>query len=452
MSYTVKPGDLFGRIGGGFGQGLSEQLPKEIERSRLSSGLKQFEQESANLSPIQQVARLASIPGALDRPQLIQTLGELAKQQNIRNAYGKGRRGREDAALKNDQQNNIRNVDFANLSQSRSPRTGSGSPSEAPNVSPQEMGQPQIVDRNPLRQEAIPKAPWTPEQRKDEIGRIFEEFPNLTFPEAQAMASDNEARDLAQPAAEQAVDNYLREKQQEATERFTKQLETKLQKRGDNVFADISGEMLNNLQRGMERELRTNPKASVDDVVNNWTNKALELAKTNTEMDELAGKSLFATPILLDKAEFRGKLESYQKIFQKAGNSEEFYNKLRSDFKMSPQGSSSMTYPRNDNLKSYIGKIKPNKLHSPSDYASNARKQAADIEDLITANDSLLAIAWDLRQKNPFFDQQAFFQQLRYDAPNLRLTDRQKRELGKGASDFIPSWGDFLILPFFRGL
>lgn len=36
----IKQGNIFGRIGSGIGQGLAEHAPKEIERSRLASGLK----------------------------------------------------------------------------------------------------------------------------------------------------------------------------------------------------------------------------------------------------------------------------------------------------------------------------------------------------------------------------------------------------------------------------
>lgn len=79
MSYEVKQGNVFGRIGTGVGQGLAEQVPKEIERNRLSSGLQQFEKESANLTPIQQLARLSAIPGIT--PQMIQSFGELGRQQ-----------------------------------------------------------------------------------------------------------------------------------------------------------------------------------------------------------------------------------------------------------------------------------------------------------------------------------------------------------------------------------
>ena len=82
------PGSVFGRLGAGLGKGLAEQLPKEVERSRLSSGLKNFEQESGNLNPMQQLARLSSIAGIT--PQMIQSFGELGKQQLRGNALGQG--------------------------------------------------------------------------------------------------------------------------------------------------------------------------------------------------------------------------------------------------------------------------------------------------------------------------------------------------------------------------
>jgi len=46
MSYSVKPGDIAGRLGLGLGQGLAEQIPKETEHYRLSQGLRQLQEES----------------------------------------------------------------------------------------------------------------------------------------------------------------------------------------------------------------------------------------------------------------------------------------------------------------------------------------------------------------------------------------------------------------------
>src|SRR5271170_3606247 len=73
---------IFGRIGTGIGRGLAESLPKEIERGRMASGLKQLG-EQQGLNQFQQFAGLASIPGVADKPQILQTGGDLLRQ----NAY-----------------------------------------------------------------------------------------------------------------------------------------------------------------------------------------------------------------------------------------------------------------------------------------------------------------------------------------------------------------------------
>src|SRR6478752_4229054 len=96
MAQYIKQGDIFGRVGTGFAKGLAEQVPKEIERNRLSSGLKAFEQEHQNLNPMQQLARLSAIPGIT--PQTIQSFSDLARTNNLANAYrnvsyGRGNQG-----------------------------------------------------------------------------------------------------------------------------------------------------------------------------------------------------------------------------------------------------------------------------------------------------------------------------------------------------------------------
>src|SRR5574337_526588 len=85
MSYEVKPGSILGRVGSGIGKGLAEQLPKEIERGRLAKGLEDLSQQQG-LTPFQQFARLASQPGVT--PQMIQSGGELLKQQGLREGIG----------------------------------------------------------------------------------------------------------------------------------------------------------------------------------------------------------------------------------------------------------------------------------------------------------------------------------------------------------------------------
>ncbi len=85
----IKQGNIFGRVGTGIGKGLAEQVPKEIERGRLASGLKELG-EQKGLSPFQQFTGLASTPGIT--PQMLQSGSDILRQQNyldaIKNQYG----------------------------------------------------------------------------------------------------------------------------------------------------------------------------------------------------------------------------------------------------------------------------------------------------------------------------------------------------------------------------
>lgn len=93
MAQEIKQASLFGRIGSGIGQGLAEQLPKEIEQGRLSSGLNKLAKQKG-LNPMEAFAQLASIPGAAKNPQLLQTAGDLYRQQayldSLKNQYEGG--------------------------------------------------------------------------------------------------------------------------------------------------------------------------------------------------------------------------------------------------------------------------------------------------------------------------------------------------------------------------
>lgn len=81
MTYSVQQPNLGAVLGAGIGKGLSEQLPIEIERYRLSKGLQNFANQYPNSPLMQQYAQLLSIPGVKESPQLLQTFGDLAKLQ-----------------------------------------------------------------------------------------------------------------------------------------------------------------------------------------------------------------------------------------------------------------------------------------------------------------------------------------------------------------------------------
>lgn len=68
-------------LGNAFGEGLAEQLPKEIERYRLSNGLKNLMKNAPNQDPMQTFAEFVSIPGVIGNPQLMHTFGGLINRQ-----------------------------------------------------------------------------------------------------------------------------------------------------------------------------------------------------------------------------------------------------------------------------------------------------------------------------------------------------------------------------------
>lgn len=443
-SFKVSQGSLASRIGSGVGQGLAETLPKEMDRGRLSQGLQQLSNESANLTPLQQYAKVASIPGIT--PQMIQALPEILKQQNLRQAYANRSGGTaEEVGQQPMEQGGISAGGRAPTSTAQQQIM-----QQEKMVAPTERGQPQIVETNPLREEAIPAKPWTPRRFDQEVSRIFDEGLAQTVPEAMEIARSRESRELAQPAAVRAQDEYLRGQQDLADQSFQKHLETKLEKKGEGLFKDITGENLTNLKRSMYKDLRTDPNATIEDVANYWSNKALDLAKTKSQLTELANKNIFSK--ITKGSETAEKLKSYQKIFAETGNQEEFYNNIRTDFNLSPQGAAYLAYPRSKEVSRYIEKAKAIPHMNLQIAPIQSRKYASDIENLINRDDSLLAISRELRQKEPMFDQRAFFSQLREDQDSLGLTPRQKREIAQGESEIFPNWGDVLLLPNFRGL
>lgn len=76
----IKQANIFGRVGSGLAQGMGLQLPKEIEHYRMTKGLQDL--EGQDLDPQQYFTRaLSASPGMVDRPQVVQSLADLARQQ-----------------------------------------------------------------------------------------------------------------------------------------------------------------------------------------------------------------------------------------------------------------------------------------------------------------------------------------------------------------------------------
>jgi hypothetical protein len=437
----IKQANIFGKIGENLGKGLAEQLPKEVERGRLAAGLKNLGEQRGQ-SPYQQFTGL--VAAAHEYPQVVQSGTELLKQQGIRQAYanqanriqGQGGAGGQPALPPNIAQT------YAQIGR----QSGTGQPNAAPEtVSPYQTGQPQVVGTNPLRPETTTVKPMTPQQKVDDINQLAENFPNLTYPDLKAMSDENEQRRIAQPEAERAEDDRLRGIQDRLRTGFDTLLQKKLQKTPADTFKNLTGEMQNNLIRSMNKDLREHPELSEDDVINKWTQKGLDLAKAKSKLDAKLGSSIFALPILLNRSEYRKGLEDLGDVYRQAGNSEEFFNTLR-EYGFSPRGAGSLAYKNNSTLQKYVDSSQKSGSMLLGHRGDNARKIALGIENLITPQDSILAIANDLVIRDRLFPLNDFLNQIREDKDEIGLTPRQRRELSE-AGHVMPYWSDILVLP-----
>ncbi len=432
MSYQVKNGDIFGRVGSGLGSGLAEQLPQEVDRNRLSKGLQEID-NNPNLTPAQRYGKLLTLPGLT--PQGLQGYSELMKHQGVRQAYGT----KDDPELGQNQepqnsntpQQDFRNVQFGQTGNQNAPQAKGFQSANNNGINP----------TNPANPAGVPLEPWTPARRDADISRVMEKNPYSTLSEAMAISADNEARYLAQPKAFQEKQDYFEGQRQKAYDELDRQLETKLQKEGPAIYKDITGESKIRAQRLIERDLIENPNANLTDVVNKRTNQMVEFARTKGQVNELANRGVIDK--IFKQGQTLDKLNQYAKIYKEVGAEQEFFDLLRdkeNGFGMSPQGAATIAFPLSKSVKTYVDSIKPSKGFVDS------RKYAIDLEDKLTSSDSLLGIAKQFRDKDPTFNQSEFFKQLREDQDNLRLNERQKRELS-GEGDITPDWGDIWILP-----
>jgi hypothetical protein len=457
MVQYIKQGNIFGRIGTGIGKGLGDQAVKEIEHQRLSSGLKQLGKKSGDLSPTEFLTEAYSTYGIT--PQMVQSLGEAAKYQRQTNAYNNSSNGKYKSSpdlIEGKEENGLDqdiNSPFGIQSALNSKSdfitgmgatTGVNNKQRTPNMERAE-DTPQVIPGNPLNQQNLPKTPWKPQQRNSVISNYIDQ--GFLPDEAKQLAADDESRDLGEPEVYKQRQEDIKTAKSEARDVLRRHLETKLQKTGENLFKDIEGPMLLNAERGMIRDLIKNPKSDIDNVANDWSER---LYRTAIAKDKLRtfGKTTGWENFFKGNSSEK-KLMEYREIFKKSGNLEEFNNILQGpNFGMSAQGSSSVTYPPNKKIEEYAYKIKNTAI--PIQMDQKARKTAIEIGKDIGPDDSLLSIARKFSEKDPFFDQQAFFDQISEDKDELGLNERQRLELAQGSRNILPNWGDLLFLPIFR--
>lgn len=389
-TYQVKQPNIVGRIGTGIGQGLAEQVPKEIERHRLSSGLKKLGQEDlSKMSRLEQLGHIYNVPGIT--PEIA-----AAAQKQIQNQAFTQRNQGSQAAQGGSAQ-----------PQSQPQRRG------APSTEPQGRGgfaSPSEIKRakESLQQEPSPQ----------EINSLASDFlrDNLAedFPTAQKMAAQEiQQRISAQTQKSSAFDND-----------FNERAKLELQGTGLGDFKDVTGEIQNSLLdqgRYLVNAKGVSPKVASEEM----SEIMKELGKTSNKTRQTGNN------VWRPSAEKDRELRAQKKNYEKYGFGEQFDDLATASLGITPMKAAQVLDPiKSEKLKAGLEGLKAGK-HTPAGIiASNVDNKALDkVIKEITPEDNLLHAAYILRKNHVNINQ--FFSRVSElaDEGKIAITPKQQRQL-----------------------
>jgi hypothetical protein len=418
--YTVKQPNIFGRIGTGIGKGLAEQLPKEMERGRLSAGLQQFEKESGDLTPLQQYTRLAAIPGIT--PQMIQALPEVLKQQNQAKAL----------------------IEQGNASNNPPPFPSQGATQE---------NQPSagLATRPGLEATRKGYIPPTYQQILARAGKLYNENSKLygNDPQKAIAAAQQEAQQ------EQNI-NQAYQQQRLGEQNIQNAVQGNLQTQAGLLNAKVPGNVYSDIeQRAVKAVL---PKEEGGEGLTDQEAKI----KYGNELDEVSRQyqamHTIASPgeALKPPAEVRRGIKTLREDFKKRKDLRNFADNLISVNKLSPSLAYNVAYPTSEisdlsKLLNKIPDVNPTTSSSKgfleteaSDYNADAilKQMTPKLAEYMGKEGSPLSISQELYSKG--YDPSYFMNYLNDNREKLELTSRQSDELTK-PRNFLPTLDDLWL-------
>ena len=415
-------GDIFGRIGKGIGQGLSDQLPKEVERSRLSSGLRSFGQEAQGLTPLQQLTRLAAIPGIT--PQMVQSFGELAKQQ----AFSK---------IFQDQQS----------AQANQPRDYIPRPEDFTSASPSDVPQ-SATTKEGVQATLQPFVPPPYQQLVKEASEIMNKNPGVSFDSALGAVQNKYNQ-------EQAISEALIRKRQLEQDVQSK-AETELSNEIKTLGANIPGDVLSKIQNKAIEAVRSG-KMTEKEASKVFGKESQDIDRQYQDISALGGI------ISKDPKELQTTLKSLSNKFHERGDSRNLAQLLiKEGFSPPLAYAEAMPVSRNKALNkemSSIPKFKgsPRRISSPMDIPLAGRdiinqkeEKSLDISKklapLLGKDSSPMSVFYELEKKG--YDPDVWRNYLIDNQQDLDLTVNQVDELSKSRGLFQGAINDLWIKSF----
>jgi hypothetical protein len=398
-------GTLSSNLGAGIGRGLSSQIPKEIERHRLSAGLENLgKQDFSGENQIGNLAKIYNIPGMT--PEIAQLLQQQIAKQNFLQ---------------------------------RTP-SGAGAPSRQTNKGPGSE-RPSAVQENGFA---------TPEQLKDYRQSVKRE---PGYDEVKALADDYLNQGLEQDP-QKAIQmaklelNQNRQAQQIQNKEFkddlNERLKLDLQGLGLGGYKDIAGKIQTALvDQGLY--LVNNGGLSPEEASAQLSEIALNLAKSGTKLKETGS---LANQLKQGRTTKATALREQKKDFEKYGFGEIFDDMVTAQMGFTPLLTAHILDPlQNQTVKDLIPKQSKN-FKVPFYDRKMKESQLDKIIDAIKPSDNLFSIEYELRKNR--YDVSQFKERVAKmeREKKIALSDQQKNQQKSPVGNSI--LGDILYESFNR--
>lgn len=413
-----RKGGLTSQLGAVLGKGLAEQIPKEVDRYRLSSGLNQIGQNPA-ATPYEQMSQFLSVPGMT--PEKAQMLFPYLQNQ----------------LAKREQANR----------QQRQPQQRF-----------QQGGQGVPTGQTPLQQKGIPAQQSTQDAQSALMEEDLPAFvtPELTEagqkvytpPSQEDIKAQAAQLSLEEPATYPTVEDAEREilkreaakesqiisgqKQYERARQLQSDVDASFQKATDDFEAKIPGEITEVLRKKAYRDVISG-KESASQAGMKYGKQALELSKDLGKIKALGSESWLNQ----DPDDIMRSTQTLAKPFVDAGLGNVVADEVIADFGVSPQVAYQMLYPiqKDREINNYVAGLKDRKQKEPLPllgkpaYTKNLDKITQNISEMITENTSLLATSLALDEKGYSGKQFLDDLQSRYENGEIGLYAHQVEEL-----------------------
>jgi hypothetical protein len=404
MTYQVKPGDLFGRVGSDIGKGLAEQLPQEIKNQRLASGLENIGKEKNPIAQMQQLYRSGA--SAQDVAQLLPQIQSATQKE----AYLARQQGAPQQRAQAPNMAETAKATPGKAATAEASKGGFATPSQIKQYKESLLQEPSYQDISSMARDIL------------ESG--ITQDPNV----AEAMAEKQIKQDLS--AQRNKVTQFEND--------LNKRLDFNLQKGGLGNFQDVPGEIQ---QKLLDQGSYLIGKGLSPEAVSQQMDQiATELGKIATQTNTTGSIPNWFSP----STEKIRQLKDQKKKYEEFGFGEQFDDIASSALGITPMQAAAVLDPlKNAEIEKAI---KPHTSKLRFEPQKLKEKDLDAIINDIKPEDNLLSVAEKLR--SGMIDVNQFFERLSQleDEGKKALTEQQKRQRNKPSNNSI--MGDILFKVF----